>query len=293
MFSRRAVSSASAHQAGAGSPHHPAIRAVDLTVDRGGVRVLHGISLAVARGERITITGSNGAGKTTLLSAILGLIPRAGGQLEVDGLEVGSRAWRRRRRMVGYVAQHAVQTDFPISASEVVAIGLSGAWHTRSARRARMAEAMRRTGCAGLASRSYSQLSGGQRQRISIARCLCQNPSILLLDEPTASLDPEGKETLLELAELLSEESGITVVMVSHESGYFDRPGWRRIALADGRIADGGRATSSAQTGGWAETSGGGTPPAGGAHTPGGAHPRDRAAGGTPSANPDRGGTAG
>ncbi|MFP4644067.1 MAG: metal ABC transporter ATP-binding protein [Spirochaetales bacterium] len=219
-----------------------AVYAGNLSVDRAGVRVLHRVSLSIARGECVTITGPNGAGKTTLLAAILGLIPRADGKLEVSGLEVGSRAWRRRRRMVGYVSQHAVQTDFPVSVREVVAIGLSGSRLSRSAARARMDEAMRRTGCAGLASRPYGELSGGQRQRVSIARCLCQAPRTLLLDEPTASLDPEGKETLRELAEQLSSESGITVVMVSHESEYFDRPGWRRIELTGGRVSGSGEA---------------------------------------------------
>lgn len=244
----------------------PALRAEQLSVDRGAVPVLHGIDLTIRRGELVTITGSNGAGKTTLLKATLGLLPLRSGSIYVHGTLVGSPEWRRERRAVGYVSQHAVQTDFPISVREVVAIGFGGRSRLRTLFRSRfrrsrsdrgdrgdqadrgahtgfrahcsesIAHALERTGVAHLADFPYTRLSGGQKQRVSIARCLCQNPKTLLLDEPTASLDPDGKSELLALAERLSADLGITVIMVTHEESTFDRPHWRRIALDAGRI---------------------------------------------------------
>jgi ABC-type Mn2+/Zn2+ transport system ATPase subunit len=213
--------------------------AKDLGVTRGGVEILRDISLSVGSGERVTITGSNGAGKTTLMKAILGIVPVTAGEIAVDGVTVGSMEWRRMRRRVGYVSQHAVQTDFPIAVAEVVAIGCSVTPLPRSQRHARMKDAMERTGCFHLRRAAYARLSGGEKQRVSIARCLCQDPRALILDEPTASLDPEGKETLLTLTEDISRTLGITVLMVTHESGHFERSGWRRISMAEGQLTGG------------------------------------------------------
>lgn len=208
----------------------------NLRVARGGREILHGLSFEVSSGELVTITGSNGAGKTTLIKTILGILPCSSGAVLVDGVAVGSPAWRAQRRRVGYVSQHAVQTDFPISVSEVVSIGLSTERPRRREKQERMDRAMELTGCLHLRDATYAPLSGGEKQRVSIARCLCQNPAVMVLDEPIASLDPEGKEAIVTLAEEVSAALGITVLLVSHEAGHFGRPGWRRIALENGRV---------------------------------------------------------
>jgi ABC-type Mn2+/Zn2+ transport system ATPase subunit len=208
----------------------------NLRVDRGGTEILHGVSFEVSSGDLVTITGSNGAGKTTLIKAILGILPYSSGTVLLDGVAVGSSVWRGHRRRVGYVSQHAVQTDFPISVSEVVSIGLSTERHSRRERHERMDRAMDLTGCLRLRKATYAPLSGGEKQRVSIARCLCQNPAVMVLDEPIASLDPEGKEAIVTLTEEVSASLGITVLLVSHESAHFGRSGWRRIALENGRI---------------------------------------------------------
>ena len=209
----------------------------NLQVDRGGRAILRGISFDLSSGERLTITGSNGAGKTTLAKAVLGILPRSSGAITIDGHLVGSPGWRPLRRRVGYVSQHAVQTDFPISVAEVVGIGLVIARPGRRDRREQIRRSLEMVGCAHLASAPYARLSGGEKQRVSIARCLCQNAGLLVLDEPTASLDPEGKEGIMSLIEETSRARGITVMLISHESAHFERPGWRRIALENGRLA--------------------------------------------------------
>ncbi len=86
---------------------------------------------------------------------------------------------------------------------------------------------MRTVGCAHLANRMYARLSGGEKQKLSLARCLCQDPQLLLLDEPTSSLDPPSRGELMELLTSLNEKRGLTVVMVSHDSHVLAQQGWR------------------------------------------------------------------
>ena len=208
----------------------------NLTVRRGSAIVLEDISFSVRSGERIIVTGSNGAGKTTLLKTMLGILPRDSGTIRADDTTVGTAAWRRIRHQAGYVNQQAVHTDFPISVMEVVGIGCIGAGLSRTERRKRINTALEQTGSAHLRNAPWARLSGGEKQRVSIARCLCRQPRALLLDEPTASLDPGGKESLLELTESLATRGGITVIMVTHDSGHFQRDGWRRLALEEGHL---------------------------------------------------------
>lgn len=201
----------------------------DVSVVRGEHAVLRNVHLSVGRGEKLLITGANGAGKTSLLKAILGTVPTAGGA--VQGAADGDRATR-----IGYVNQESVPVTFPISAREVVAIGVAAVHASRNEKRRRMREAMQTTRCAALADRMYGTLSGGEKQRVAIARCLAQGARLLLLDEPTASLDAAGKRELVALVERLADEQEITVVMVTHEFDAMDRTGWRQVAIRDGGL---------------------------------------------------------
>jgi ABC-type Mn2+/Zn2+ transport system ATPase subunit len=206
------------------------------TVLRAGRRVLGPVDLTVLRGERLLVAGPNGAGKTTLLQALLGLLVPSSGAISVLGMAVGSPAWRRERRRVGYVNQESVQTTLPITAREVVEIGLCATRPGTPDRGQRIRRAMERAGCAPLAPRSFRELSGGERQRVSLARCLAQDPELVLLDEPTASLDPAAKDDLLQLLERLNEESGLTVLMATHEAAHLEESEWPVLRLSDGRV---------------------------------------------------------
>ena len=203
------------------------IRVENLHVARDGVDILHGLSLAVDCTERLIIAGPNGAGKTTLLKVLLGLLPRSSGRVSVFGSEVGSREWARGRHRLGYVNQESVHVDFPVSGREVVEIGVCTLPLGSPERRRRIEEAMQAVGCAHLAGRMYARLSGGEKQKLSLARCLCQDPRLLLLDEPTSSLDPGSREELMEMLRGLNERRGITVVMVSHDAHALEQAGWR------------------------------------------------------------------
>ncbi len=213
------------------------IRIDGLCVDRDGTRILREVSLRVACGERLIVAGPNGAGKTTLLKAILGMMKAAAGRIMVLGHEVGSREWVRGRRRVGYLNQESVQVDFPISGREVVEIGTSTLALGRSERRQRIEEAMDAVGCSHLRGRMYARLSGGEKQKLSLARCLCQDPQLLLLDEPTSSLDPRSRSELMELLRNLNEKRRITMVMVSHDAQVLSEPEWKIQHMEAGAFA--------------------------------------------------------
>ena len=198
-----------------------------LHVAREGSQILRGLTLSVACGERLIIAGPNGAGKTTLLQCLLGLVKKSGGRVAVLGSEVGSREWFRQRRRVGYVNQESVHVDFPVSGGEVVEIGTCSLSLGRAEKKRRIESAMATVGCAHLQNKMYARLSGGEKQKLSLARCLCQDPQLLLLDEPTSSLDPQSRGELMDLLRRLNDAQGLTVMMVSHDSQALSEKGWR------------------------------------------------------------------
>jgi ABC-type Mn2+/Zn2+ transport system ATPase subunit len=215
-----------------------AVEVHDCAVLRGARPVLGPLALQVRIGQRIVVAGPNGAGKTTLLMALLGLLPITG-EVHVFGLQVGSRRWRRQRSRVGWVNQETVAAAFPIAAWEVVEIGVSGQRLSRGERGRRIREAMDLTGCGNLRNRPYAELSGGEKQRVGLARCLAQAPDLLLLDEPTASLDPSAKEAFVDHLTSLADDRGLTVVMVTHERNQIEGSGWSTLHLAEGVITGG------------------------------------------------------
>jgi ABC-type Mn2+/Zn2+ transport system ATPase subunit len=198
-----------------------------LDVAREGSQILRGLTISVACGERLIIAGPNGAGKTTFLKVLLGLVKKSGGRVAVLGAEVGSREWLRHRRLVGYVNQESVHVDFPVSGGEVVEIGTCSLSLGRAEKKRRIETAMADAGCSLLADKMYARLSGGEKQKLSLARCLCQDPQLLLLDEPTSSLDPQSRGELMDLLRRLNEARGLTVMMVSHDSQALSEKGWR------------------------------------------------------------------
>lgn len=210
----------------------PAFRALDLrnvTISRGERMVLHNVNLFAGRGEKVLITGANGSGKTSLLKAIIGTVPCTGGGITVarDG---------RYAPRIGYVNQESVAVTFPMSAREVVEIGVAAVGVPRREKAQRIHDAMAATRCDALARRVYGTLSGGEKQRVAIARCLARGAQLLLLYEPTASLDAHGKAELVSLVEQLADTQEITVLMVTHEFDRMDRSGWRHLVIRDGGL---------------------------------------------------------
>lgn len=175
--------------------------------------VLHNVNLHIRAGSLVAVVGPNGGGKSTLLRLALGLLQPLRGEVRVF-----RQTPERSRRRIGYVPQQ-LQFDpaFPVNALDVVLMGraerhLAGPYR-RSDRQAAM-EALERVNLADLARRAFPDLSGGERQRVLIAQSLVSDPSLLLLDEPTANVDPAVESRIYDLLKELNEH--ITIVVVSH-----------------------------------------------------------------------------
>jgi len=190
----------------------------DVSFSYDGPLVLEAVNLAISERDLVCAIGPNGGGKTTLLKLILGLIEPAKGTVRVLG-QVPARA----RFRVGYMPQ-IVQLDpqFPVNVMDVVLMGRLGkGWgigpYSRSDRDVAL-RSLEEVGLGDVCRRPFASLSGGQRQRVLIARALCCEPELLLLDEPTANLDPAVQDDLHALLVDLSQR--LTVVMVSHDIGF-------------------------------------------------------------------------
>jgi ABC-type Mn2+/Zn2+ transport system ATPase subunit len=175
--------------------------------------VLRGVSFAVERGEFTALLGPNGSGKTTLFRGILGLIPLLGGRV--------AYGFDRRARPPGYVPQReALDPIFPLTAFEVVLMGAAArcppAWPAGRRVRRLAARCLAQVGLGALEAQPFWALSGGQKQRVLIARALAVEPELLLLDEPTAGIDPGAEAAVMDVIQQLRRDRGLTVVVVSH-----------------------------------------------------------------------------
>lgn len=216
------------------------VTADNLTLAYRGGTIFSGVSFSVAAGEFFLIIGPNGSGKTSLLKTLSGLLTPAAGRVEVFGSSPREQNRRQFARRVAVVPQQA-PTDFPFRVAETVLMGRAPhlrLWELEKPEDHRLAaEIMEFTEIAHLADRRLDQLSGGERQRVFIARALCQQPRLLLLDEPTAALDPAHQIKILDLMERLRRDQGVTIIMVSHDLNLAAMYGDRLLLLSDGRMA--------------------------------------------------------
>jgi len=199
--------------------------------------ILTDISLTIEEREFFVIIGPNGSGKTSLLKAIAGLITPTAGRINILGREVGDYTRKRLARCLAMVPQQ-MPTDFPFSVAETVLMGRSphlGFMASEQQEDYNIAkQAMEFTNITNLAGRRLDQLSGGERQRVIIARAICQRPRILLLDEPTASLDPAHQINIMDLLAELQANYDVTVVMVSHDLNLASLYGNRLLLINQG-----------------------------------------------------------
>lgn len=175
--------------------------------------ILRDVSLGVARGEFLALIGPNGGGKSTLLKLALGLLAPARGTVRLFG-----DTPERTRGRVGYVPQETnVNPHFPVTVRDTVRMGLIGTAgaRTRAEEMRAVDAALDDIGLLDCAAARIGELSGGQRQRALIARALAGGPELLILDEPVASVDPDGARRLYELLDRFKRR--YTVVMVSHD----------------------------------------------------------------------------
>jgi general L-amino acid transport system ATP-binding protein len=206
----------------------------------GQFHVLRNINLDVARGERIVICGPSGSGKSTMIRCINRLEEHQQGRIIVDGTELTNdlKDIEIIRRDVGMVFQHF--NLFPhLTVLENLTLG--PIWVLKKPKAEAEATAMQfleRVRIPEQASKYPGQLSGGQQQRVAIARSLCMSPKIMLFDEPTSALDPEMVKEVLDVMVNLAEESGMTMLCVTHEMGFARKVADRVIFMDRGEIIE-------------------------------------------------------
>ncbi len=177
--------------------------------------VLEGINLDYSSDEFLAIIGPNGGGKSTLLKLILGLLKPQSGEIKLFGKEPSEVS-----KFIGYVPQNFLSNQsFPMMVLEVVLMGLIDkkifGFYSRDEKQMALA-ALEKVGMKEFASARIGELSGGQRQRVYIARALCANAKVLVLDEPTASIDTKGQAEIYEILKNINA-SGVGIVLVSHD----------------------------------------------------------------------------
>ena len=186
------------------------------------LHVLKGINLDIAKGEFVSIMGASGSGKSTLLN-ILGILDNYdSGLYELAGTRIWNlsetRAAEYRNRMIGFIFQSFNLISFK-TAVENVELPLFYQGVSRRKRHQMALEYLERLGLLDWADHYPNELSGGQRQRVAIARALITHPQIILADEPTGALDSKTSVEVMQLLKQLNQEDGMTIVVVTHESG--------------------------------------------------------------------------
>jgi iron complex transport system ATP-binding protein len=206
---------------------------------------LHGVSLLVPRGSLFGLLGPNGSGKTTLLRLLAGILVPATGRVQLDGADLRQLSRRAVARRVAVVPQET-HLAFDYSVLEIALMGryphlgtfgLEGPGDVRLAR-----EALAATGTLDLQHRSFSTLSGGEKQRVVIASALAQAPELMLLDEPTASLDLGYQIDIAALLRRLNAERGVTMVVATHDLNFAAAVCDHMALLSAGRVMASGAA---------------------------------------------------
>lgn len=201
---------------------------------------LSGVSFTIADGEFVGIIGHTGSGKSTLVQHFNALIKPTSGKMTVQGVDIGEKgvSLNSLRQKVGLVFQYPEYQLFEETVEKDVAFGPKNLGLPEEEIHSRVEEALRLVGLDQkmLGSRSPFELSGGQRRRVALAGVLAMNPEVLILDEPSAGLDPHGRNEILALVSAIHEERGCTVIMVSHSMDEVARVASRVMVMDHGHL---------------------------------------------------------
>ena len=206
------------------------LQLVDIVYEAGGKRLIDGVTLTLDAGPRTIIVGPNGAGKSVLLRLCHGLLAPTSGQVLFNGPDAIDG--RRRQAMV---FQRPVMLRRSALANVAYALALAGV--SRDQQRRAAAEALDRVGLTHLAAQSARLLSGGEQQRLALARAWALRPELLLLDEPTANLDPSATQIIESVIQAM-HDAGTKIVLVTHNLGQVHRLGDEVVFMADGAVAE-------------------------------------------------------
>ena len=201
--------------------------------------ILSDVSFSVSAGDFFVVIGPNGAGKTSLLKVLAGLQKAQKGMVTIKDKNILNYRRRNLSQIMAIVPQH-IEVGFPFTVADTVIMGRSphlGILGMEGENDFHIAEeAMKFTDVSHLTDRKLFQLSGGELQRVIIARAICQQPEIILLDEPTTALDPAHQLKIMDLMEKFRREHGTTIIMVSHDLNLASMYGDRVLLLKSGRV---------------------------------------------------------
>jgi ABC-type Mn2+/Zn2+ transport system ATPase subunit len=206
----------------------------NVVVEIRGKRILDDISFWIPKGEFVCLCGPNGAGKSTLLKAIMGLLPLTQGTIRIGKEDVVAG-----HHKVGYVPQRkGFDRDFPARAVDLIVAAIRGKWpgKVKPEERERAQAALAKIGGERLIDKPLSGLSGGETQRVFLARALVNNPSLVILDEPTAGVDARGRAELLGLMTDLSRSDELAAILVTHNLAAVAQTAERIVYIEAGRV---------------------------------------------------------
>jgi len=217
------------------------VRSLSYTYPGSTKPTLTNVNFSVEEGEFILLTGPSGCGKTTLCRCLNGLIPNSyggefNGQVIVDGLVTTEHPVYEIAQHVGLVFQNPENELFCTSVEREVAFGPENLALPREEIRKRVEESLAMVGISHLRDKSPEELSGGEQQKVAIAALLAMKPKILVLDEPTANLDPASAQSVLNVLLKLNEESGVTMILVEHRLEMVAHMAHRCAILNEGRL---------------------------------------------------------
>ncbi len=210
---------------------------IDLSFHHGSAMILRGIAARVRKGAVLCVAGPNGAGKTTLIRCLTGIARPSGGQILIGGREVVRMTRRELATLVGYVPQHR-PSGFPLTVFETVLMGRRPhlAWRPSPRDLRLTADVLRELNLEDLAMRDMDRLSGGQAQKVMLARALAQEPSFLILDEPTSSLDLCHQLEVMEMIRSLVGAGRMGAVVALHDLNLAARFADEIMLLKDGGV---------------------------------------------------------
>ena len=206
----------------------------DVAVTIRGRNIIKDISFWIPKGEFVCLCGPNGAGKSTLLKAILGILPTSAGRISIGGEDIVAG-----HHKIGYVPQRkGFDRDFPARSVDLIVAALRGKWpvRIREHERERALAALRRIGGERLIDKPIAGLSGGETQRVFLARALINDPSLIILDEPTAGVDAKGRGELLELMTHISRSEELAAILVTHNLAAVAQTAERIVYIEAGRL---------------------------------------------------------
>lgn len=200
-------------------------------------KALDNINFEINKGEFVGIIGHTGCGKSTLVQHFNGLLKPEEGNIYIDGKLVNNSNIKEMRKKVGLVFQYPEYQLFESTVYKDIAFGIKNEKLSQEEEYERVKEALLKTGLSeDILEKSVYDLSGGQKRRVAIAGIIVMNPQILVLDEPAAGLDPAGRDEILGFAKKLRDDSGITVILVSHSMEDIAKLADKVIVMNDGRV---------------------------------------------------------